>query len=65
MITCENKLSSLLSVTENLINIHDLDSLLNMILLQARRQTRAEAGSIFLVQGDQLIFFLCAQRYFI
>ena len=56
VITCENKLSSLLSVTENLINIHDLDSLLNMILLQARRQTRAEAGSIFLVQGDQLIF---------
>ena len=45
-----------LSVAGELNATHDLDILLDKILLEARRYTRAEAGSIFLVEGDRLRF---------
>ena len=45
-----------LSVAGELNATHDLDILLDKILLEARRYTRAEAGSIFLVEGDNLRF---------
>jgi HD-GYP domain-containing protein (c-di-GMP phosphodiesterase class II) len=55
-ISCEDKLDSLLSITEQLVNVVDLDTLLNRILLEARLATKAEAGSIYLVRGDRLKF---------
>ena len=45
-----------LSVAGELNATHDLDILLDKILLEARRYTKAEAGSIFLVEGDKLRF---------
>jgi len=55
-IACEDKLASLLSVTEDLININDLDTLLDKFLLEARRSTGADAGTVFLVKGGRLRF---------
>lgn len=55
-IACEDKLASLLSVTEDLININDLDTLLDKFLLEARRSTGADAGTVFLAQGNRLRF---------
>jgi putative two-component system response regulator len=46
----------LLNVGIALSSIHDLEKLLNMILLEARRLTQADAGTLYLVKGDRLIF---------
>jgi HD-GYP domain-containing protein (c-di-GMP phosphodiesterase class II) len=46
----------LLSIMEELHEVKDLDTVLDAILLQARRLTAAEAGSIYLV-GDQGLHF--------
>ena len=52
----KDMLDSLLAVTEDLIQIHDLSALLDKILYEARKFARADAGSIYLVQGDRLRF---------
>lgn len=56
-----DRLQQLLSVSEELDRIHDLDSLLDRILLEARSFTNADAGTIYLVDGDELRFAYNAQ----
>ncbi len=56
IIACEDKLTSLLSVTEDLIHVNDLDTLLDKLLYEARRSTGADAGTVFLVKGGRLRF---------
>ena len=46
----------LLNVGIALSSVHDLDKLLDLILKEARRLTRADAGTLYLVKGDKLIF---------
>ncbi len=50
------RISELLKISEKLNHIKDIDSLLDNILLEARKFTRADAGSIFLADGDKLKF---------
>ena len=49
-------LRELLEVTDKLNHIKDLDAVLDRILLEARRFTGADAGSIYLVENDRLRF---------
>lgn len=49
-------LSHILSVFNELRDLKGLDAILDRILLEARRLARADAGSIFLVHGDNLVF---------
>jgi len=46
----------LLNVGMALSRVHDLEKLLDLILLEARRLTHADAGTLYLVKGDQLVF---------
>jgi putative two-component system response regulator len=46
----------LLNVGIALSSVHDLEKLLDLILKEARRLTRADAGTLYLVKGDQLTF---------
>jgi len=46
----------LLNVGIALSSIHDLQKLLDLILHEARRLTRADAGTLYLVKRNQLIF---------
>ena len=46
----------LLDIGIALSSIHDLERLLDFILLEARRLTRADAGTLYLVKGNRLIF---------
>ncbi len=46
-----HSLNRLLALVEQLGNIKDLDALLDRVLLEARRLTNADAGSIFLVDS--------------
>jgi putative two-component system response regulator len=57
------ELSSLAEDFEELLNVgialssvHDLDKLLDLILKEARRVTHADAGTLYLVQDEKLIF---------
>lgn len=49
-------LAQVLEVMEMFSEIQDLDALLDRILLEARRLTNADAGSIFLAENDLLRF---------
>ncbi|HAX62393.1 MAG TPA: diguanylate cyclase [Elusimicrobia bacterium] len=46
----------LLNIGIALSSVHDLDKLLDMILSEAQKLTNADSGSIYLVEGDKLIF---------
>src|SRR2546426_9095437 len=46
----------LVQIGITLTSEHDLDILLERILIEARRFTRAEAGTLFLREGDHLRF---------
>ena len=46
----------LLNVGIALSSVHDLQKLLDLILLEARQLTQADAGTLYLVNGDKLIF---------
>ncbi len=48
------KIKQLLQITENLNHIKDIDSLLDNILLEARLFTKADAGTIYLIEGNKL-----------
>jgi HD-GYP domain-containing protein (c-di-GMP phosphodiesterase class II) len=48
--------SKILQVMEKLSQIKDVDALLAEVLLQARRLTRADAGSIYLIENNVLNF---------
>ncbi|MCF7928958.1 MAG: GAF domain-containing protein [Spirochaetales bacterium] len=50
------RIKSILVLTEALNKISDIDSLLENILLEARQITGAEAGSIYLTEGNELEF---------
>ena len=47
---------SILHISEEINHIKDLDSLLDRILFEARRHTNADAGSLYLVEGNKLKF---------
>ena len=46
----------LLAVMEELYQVKDLDALLDQVLLQARRLTNADAGSIYIIENQVLNF---------
>ncbi len=46
----------ILTVIEELNTLKDVDAILDRVLGEARAMTNADAGSIFLVEGDQLRF---------
>ena len=46
----------MLNVGIALSSVHDLEKLLDLILKEARRLTSADAGTLYLVKGDKLIF---------
>jgi len=48
--------NSILQVMERLFHIKDVHALLDEVLLQARRLTRADAGSIYLIENEVLNF---------
>lgn len=45
---------NILKISEDINHIRDIDSLLDRVLAEARHLTGADAGSIYLVQGDML-----------
>jgi len=49
-------IEELLNIGIALSSVHDLDKLLDMILSEAQKLTSADSGSIYLVEGDKLIF---------
>lgn len=49
-------LEKFFALNEDLIHTHDLDSLLDRILNEARTMPRADAGSIFLLRDEKLRF---------
>jgi hypothetical protein len=51
-----SKFKELLRITENLNHIKDVDSLLDNILYDARLFTKADSGSIYLIEGNKLKF---------
>jgi HD-GYP domain-containing protein (c-di-GMP phosphodiesterase class II) len=50
----KKNLEKILDINEDLSRIRDLDTLLNRVLFEARRITHADAGSIYLVEGQEL-----------
>jgi HD-GYP domain-containing protein (c-di-GMP phosphodiesterase class II) len=50
----KSKVAAILKITEDLNQIKDIDSLLDRVLLEARRFSRADAGSIYLVENQKL-----------
>ncbi|MEC9377808.1 MAG: GAF domain-containing protein, partial [Candidatus Latescibacterota bacterium] len=52
----EDRLRRLNEIGAALSLERDLDALLDRILLEARRFTRADAGTLYLLQGDELTF---------
>ena len=50
----KNKVAAILTITEDLNQIKDIDSLLDRVLLEARRFSRADAGSIYLLENQKL-----------
>lgn len=55
----QDALSKILGIIESLSHIKDLDALLDKVLLEARRLTNADAGSIYLVKDNMLNFSYC------
>lgn len=52
----DNALVRILNITKSLRELKSLDSILDRLLLEARRLVGADAGTIFLVDGPELIF---------
>lgn len=52
----EEKIDKLNSIGIALSAVHDLDDLLELIVLEARNLTGADAGSLYLRDGDELYF---------
>ncbi len=50
----KNRVAAILKITEDLNRIKDIDSLLDRVLLEARRFSRADAGSIYLLENRKL-----------
>jgi HD-GYP domain-containing protein (c-di-GMP phosphodiesterase class II) len=56
MLTAAEKLEALTGLGVQLNQISDIDILLERVLSEARRFTNADAGSIYIRQGDRLLF---------
>ncbi|MEW6219758.1 MAG: HD domain-containing phosphohydrolase [Thermodesulfobacteriota bacterium] len=52
----EDVVLRILRTTEEINHLKDVDAILDRILLEARRLAQADAGSIFLLEKDQLAF---------
>lgn len=52
----ETAMTGILEIFSRLRELRGMDAILDRILLEARKLCHAEAGSIFLVKGDHLIF---------
>jgi HD-GYP domain-containing protein (c-di-GMP phosphodiesterase class II) len=50
------RIANLLQISQELTHIKDIDAMLDKVLGEARRFTAADAGSIYLVHGDTLVF---------
>ena len=50
------EVSSILKIIDDLNTLKDVDTILGRILSESRRLSHADAGSIFLVQGKELVF---------
>jgi len=50
----KNKVAAILKITEDLNQIKDIDSILDRVLLEARRFSRSDAGSIYLLENQKL-----------
>jgi len=50
----KSKVAAILKITEDLNQIKDIDSLLDRVLLEARRFSRSDAGSIYLLENQKL-----------
>ncbi len=59
----EDLVRKLLGIMEGLHHLKDLDALLDQVLLQARRLTAADAGSIYLIVTSGLALQLRPQRH--
>ncbi len=58
-LVCNNPVDivkGIMTVIEDLNRLKDVDTILDRILFEARQMTRADAGSIFLVDGEELRF---------
>jgi hypothetical protein len=51
-----DRLSRVLEIDRELDRIRDLDLLLERLLLLARRESNADAGTVYICEGDQLAF---------
>ncbi len=56
MVKTEELLKKLITIGVSLSSIRDLDQLLDRILLESRKITQADSGSIYLVEKKNLIF---------
>ena len=54
--TSDDRLNRILEIDRDLDLIKDLDLLLERLLLLARREARADAGTVYICQGDELAF---------
>lgn len=52
----ENRFQRILELDRELDRIKDFDFLLERLLLMARKEANADAGTIYLIQGDKLLF---------
>ena len=50
------EVSSILKIIDDLNTLKDVDTILDGILTESRRLSNADAGSIFLIQDDSLVF---------
>lgn len=55
-LTAESAVSRILGIMNELNGLQDIDAILDRILLEARRLSRADAGSIFLLDDGKLRF---------
>ncbi len=51
-----NRTDALLRFSERIVDIEDIDALLDQLLYEARSQCNADAGSIYLLENNQLRF---------
>ncbi|MFO7598015.1 MAG: HD domain-containing protein [Desulfocurvibacter africanus] len=56
VVTAESAVSRILGITNELNRLQDVDAILDRILFEARRLSKADAGSIFLVEDGKLRF---------
>jgi HD-GYP domain-containing protein (c-di-GMP phosphodiesterase class II) len=56
MLNEREKLKKIIQLSKDISQVKDQDLLLERILLEARRFTNADAGSIYVVEGDKLKF---------